>query len=320
MADDCGYHVFGDMGTRQRRGASSKGKAHLFGGDWTNTKLEVIQKYLTAYTTALKSTPFKKAYIDAFAGTGYRTRAAAAEKGDSLELPDLAEDAPQELLDGSARLALKVKPGFDSYIFIERSVERCRELQKLKEEFPDLEGCITVQQGDANKALQELCAKNWRSRRAVVFLDPYGMEVEWKTVEAIARTKAIDLWLLFPFGIGLTRLLPNHGNVPEPWRRRLDEFLGTTDWYEEMYRTEPTVQGSLFAEEEPEERIVRATRDDVGKYFIRRLESVFHTVAEPGVLRNSRGCPLYLLCFAAGNAKGATVALKIADHILKGIR
>lgn len=46
-------------------------KEHRFGGDWTETKLAILQKYLAAYTTALKRTSFRKAYIDAFAGTGY---------------------------------------------------------------------------------------------------------------------------------------------------------------------------------------------------------------------------------------------------------
>ena len=43
-------------------------------------------------------------------------------------------------------------------------------------------------------------------------------------------------------------------------------------------------------------------------------------VAEPGVLRNSSNNPLYLLCFAAGNDKGAPIAVKIANHILKEAR
>lgn len=36
-------------------------------------------------------------------------------------------------------------------------------------------------------------------------------------------------------------------------------------------------------------------------------------------LRVSRNCPLYLLCFAAGNAKGAPIAIRIADNLLKGV-
>lgn len=65
--------------------------------------------------------------------------------------------------------------------------------RRLKQEFPDRAARIDIQQGDANEKIQALCAKSWRSRRAVLFLDPYGMQVEWQTIEAIARTKAIGL-------------------------------------------------------------------------------------------------------------------------------
>ena len=41
----------------RRSRATSTGKAHSFGGDWTSTKLDVLAKYLAAYTTALKDKP-----------------------------------------------------------------------------------------------------------------------------------------------------------------------------------------------------------------------------------------------------------------------
>ncbi len=50
---------------------------------------------------------------------------------------------------------------------------------------------------DANEHLLWWCrATDWKRHRAVVFLDPYGVQVEWRTIEAIAQTKGIDLWLL----------------------------------------------------------------------------------------------------------------------------
>ena len=61
----------------------------------------------------------------------------------------------------------------------------------------------------------------------MLFLDPYGMQVEWRTIEAIAKTEAIDLWLLFPLAIGVNRLLTKSGEIPESWRRRLNLLLGT---------------------------------------------------------------------------------------------
>ena len=160
-------------------------------------------------------------------------------------------------------------------------------------------------------------ASDWRSHRAVLFLDPYGMQVEWKTIEAIAATKAIDLWLLFPLGIGVNRLLTRSGDIPQSWRRRLNLLLGNEEWYEEFYgiETTPTLFGGK------EERVVKATMDTVGRYFNSRLREIFAgVVEEPGVLRNSANNPLYLLCFAVGNKRGKDIAVRIAEHLLKEMR
>jgi three-Cys-motif partner protein len=172
-------------------------------------------------------------------------------------------------------------------------------------------------QGDANEQIQSLCSKDWSSHRAVLFLDPYGMQVEWKTIEAVAGTRAIDLWLLFPLGIGVNRLLTKSGEIPESWRRRLDLLLGTEDWYEEFYKveTKPTLFGN------DQERVVKATMATIGRYFNNRLQEVFAGVIdEPGVLKNSANNPLYLLCFAVGNERGKDIALRIAKHLLKEVR
>ena len=174
-----------------------------------------------------------------------------------------------------------------------------------------------LRQGDANDKIQDLCAKDWQSNRAVLFLDPYGMQVEWETIKAIAQTKAIDLWLLFPLGIGVNRLLTKSGDIPKSWRRRLDLLLGTEDWYDEFYRVETTP--TLFGEDK--ERVVKAKMETTGRYFNNRLKSIFTGVAkEPGVLRNSANNPLYLLCFAVGNERAKDIALRIAQHLLKEVR
>ena len=303
----------------QKKRSGPVGKSLRFGGNWTTAKLDVVAEYLVAYTTALKNTPFKKGYIDAFAGTGYRDARPESEADSSsqpLLFPDLAKQEPQDLLEGSAVRALKTEPRFDSYVFIERSPARCKHLEDLRSQFPHLSNAIQIREGEANLEIQALCSKNWTSHRAVLFLDPYGMQVEWKTIDAIAKTKAIDLWLLFPLGIGVNRLLTKSGDIPQLWERRLDLLLGTKDWYEDFYRVESTP--TLFGK--PEDRIVKARIDTIGQYFIRRLKTVFAGVAEePKVLLNSANCPLYLLCFAVGNPKGANVALKIANHLLRKV-
>jgi three-Cys-motif partner protein len=53
-------------------------KNHKFGGSWTEEKLECLKSYLGAYTTIFTGNPRAKfyttTYVDAFAGTGYRTK------------------------------------------------------------------------------------------------------------------------------------------------------------------------------------------------------------------------------------------------------
>lgn len=285
-------------------------KGHGFGGEWTTRKLEVLKGYLQGSTRALSNTGFKKGYIDAFAGTGYRSRRREDSDGGSLLLPDLAAEDPQGLLDGSARIALKTEPKFDSYIFIESSGARCAELEALKIEFAR---DIHVRQGDANREIRNLCEKDWSSHRAVLFLDPYGMQVEWATIEAIARTRAIDLWLLFPLGIGVNRLLKKSGDIPDSWRMRLNTLLGTAAWYDEFYKVETVPD--LFGNERA--HVEKATMETIGRYFNDRLRSIFAGVVDkPGVLLNNRRCPLYLLCFAVGNERGKDIALRIANHLL----
>lgn len=284
----------------------AKRTSHRFGGAWTDQKLDILEGYLAAYTTALQNAKFTKGYIDAFAGSGYRD----AKRG----FPDLSEQEPQDLLQGSARRALRVQPRFDGYVFIESHAGRRAQLEALKSEFPEQANAIQIRGGDANQQLRDICALSWASRRAVLFLDPYGMQVDWSTIEAVAGTKAIDMWLLFPVGIGVNRLLKRDADIPPAWRDRFTALLGTEDWFDEFYRTETTTD--LFGEDHT--RVVKqATTGTIGRYFVDRLKTVFTTVADrPRVLSNSKGSPLYLLCFAAGNPKGAPIALKIANHLL----
>lgn len=291
---------------------------HRFGGEWTSQKLEILCRYLEAYTTALKNQPFTTAYIDAFAGTGYRTLKRADETEKGLLFPDLAGEEPQALLEGSARLALKVEPRFDRYVFIEKDPQHLRELAALREEFTDLADRIVIRPGDANTIVQDLCEKNWTQHRAVLFLDPYGMEVNWSTIEKVAATGAIDLWILLPLGIGVNRLLPRSGQIPESWRSRLNLFLGVDDWYETFYHEETTT--NLFGGEETTR--VKAGLETIGDFLVQRLKTVFPGVApRPKVLMNSANCPLYLFCFAVSspNRRAREIALRIANHLLRDV-
>lgn len=291
---------------------------HEFGGDWTTEKLDRVRKYLQAYTIIfdrnIRARNLIPVYVDAFAGSGYRTRPEKiAEIGDLL--PDFADPETQIFLKGSPRIALDVQPPFKKYIFIELDQERAQELESLKVEYPHHAKKISVVSAEANTFLMDWCQKtDWKRHRAVVFLDPYGMQVEWDLIKVIAETKAIDLWILFPLGVAANRLLKKTGPPAEPWAQALTRIFGTDEWRSAFYPQRKVF--TLFGEEDDQSKLADFRK--IGEFFVKRLMTVFSAVAQnPLPLMNSRNNPLYLLCFASGNPKGAATAVKIAQHILR---
>lgn len=291
---------------------------HEFGGAWTTEKLERVRKYLCAYTRIFRGNErarfYTTIYVDAFAGTGFRSEKesdAVAAYLDGARDPDA-----QSFKKGSARIALEIEPPFERYVFVERQADRIRDLEGLKNTYPDMAERIAIVHDDANAFLQGWCGStDWSRHRAVVFLDPYGMQVDWATVRAIAGTRAVDLWLLFPLGVAVNRLLTREEPPPAEWAEALTRVFGTNDWRTDFYRKheEQTLFGPTTVEQK------EAGFRQIGRFFVDRLKTVFAGVAEnPLPLRNSVGTPLYLLCFAAGNPKGAKPAIKIAQDILAG--
>lgn len=290
---------------------------HSFGGPWTEEKLTRLRKYLEAYTVIFTRNPaaahFRRVYVDAFAGTGIRTRNEEQAHDSPPSLFDEDADA-ESFMKGSAQVALEIRPPFHQYIFIEKDPSFADELERLARSKSDVSSRISVRRGDANEILWKWAeASSWRSQRAVVFLDPYGMQVEWRTLEILAATKAIDLWVLFPLGQGVNRLLTRQAPPDGAWASRLTTIFGTDEWRDAFY--EVSGQRHLFDDEPHYEK--SATFESIARFFLDRLETVFEQVApNPLVLRNSRNNPIFLLCFAAANEKGAPTAVKIARDLL----
>jgi len=151
----------------------------------------------------------------------------------------------------------------------------------------------------------------------LVFLDPYGLEVGWDTILRIAQTRACDVWYLFPLG-GVIRMMVKDGQIPESWKARLDRLFGTDRWYSHFYR--PSGQGLLF-EDQTEHYLRDASTADVARYVRERLSCAFYAVSQPGILRNSKGAPLFALFLGVSNPskKAQEVAIKIGNYLIKGL-
>jgi three-Cys-motif partner protein len=297
------------------RKRSSRFGDHEFGGVSTDLKLSLVEGYLSAFTTALRNRFKELWYIDAFAGTGERTVRHAAQEGDLL-LPPVEERIERHR--GSAQIAIDTNPPFDRLIFIDKNPRHCEALRVLSENYESRH--IDVLEGDANETIKDLVrGRLWSSTRAVMFLDPYGMSVDWHTLETIRATGAIDVWYLVSLS-GLFRQAARKGAaVDESKRAALTRMLGTDGWEAAWYQR--ITKKDLFGEiDEGHSRIadVEAMETYVGK----RLGELFPKVLKPLRLKDSRGIPQFALFFAISNPEPKAIALatKIAGHILNSGR
>ena len=280
-----------------------------FGGGWSDDKLYALRSYLTAYNQALSKSSFERIYIDAFAGAGTRD---VPQETDEQLFDDAQSKEDEGYRHGSPLIALGIEPPFHRFVFIERDAASIAKLEtQVAESFPSRIGDVSFRQGDANELLHDLTQENWKTRRAVAFLDPFALHVKWQTIKSIAKTQAIDMWLLFP-AMAVNRMLPRSGVVPPKWAARLTETFGSSEWEGYFYEKH---QADMFGEEtiSKQPKIFEKLSD----FITMRLKTVFEdAVKKPMILRNSSGAPLFLLCFASGNPKGAPIALRIANHII----
>ena len=273
-----------------------------YGGPWTIEKLNILEKYLDAYTTVLKKMPFKLMYIDAFAGTGH------------VEIDHNDQDT-ENFTRGSAKRAVSIdNKSFDKLIFVEKEQGRCAELENLRKEH--LGRDIKIENSDANEFLRNL-QQNWNQWRGVLFLDPFATEVEWSTIETIAGFNALDTWILFPTG-AIARMLPTSQqpeDISPEWAKRLTRIFGDESWHD-LYKENP--QRHLF-------RNVEFQRDPgvdgLIAIYKKNLKNLFGNrfLNKSRPLRNSKNSKLFefLFCVGSPNPKAIAPAKLIANYILE---
>lgn len=286
-------------------------------GPWAQEKLAKLSDYLQAYATILGKQKEKGkfegfVYVDAFAGAGrarVRDSAESTDEGSLLfDFGDLGgEDSEaRELLDGSPRVALGIEPEFTACVFLEKSRKRIAQLEKLKAEFNQRR--ITIQDGDCNTYLCEKLVKHadWKRWRAVVFLDPFGMQVPWSTLQALGATGGIEIILNLPIGMAIQRLLKRTGKFTDEEKAKLDIYFGDAAWYPLLYEEGTDLFGEprIAKQETAERRLL--------DWYRVRLKRAFGEVSQAYLVTNTRGAHLYHLLWAGRNPTG----LKIADYVL----
>ena len=289
-------------------------------GPWAKEKLRCLSKYLNAYTTILRRQQFKGYfYIDAFAGPGTLKVRRKQAKNDSsqLLLIDLSEDIASdpgeaEYISGSPRIALEIKHPFTDYVFVEVDKKRLMQLRKLKTEYENEvpEHRIHVRAKDCNDYLCELLRRNqqcWDQWRGVIFLDPFGMQVPWKTIADIGKTQAIEIFINFPVGMSIQRLLLRKREFSPEQRRKLDQYFGTDEWFDVIYKRRQDMFGNQTSK-------IQKSGDVLVKWYCKRLKEVFGHVSAAREICSTQGRPLYYLIFAGPNRTGSRIANEILQQ------
>lgn len=276
-------------------------------GKWSEDKLDLLAKYLKAYSDIMNNqktvnNPTGKAwlrayyYIDAFAGS----------------ITPRAKEDEQRYIEGSPLRALQTEPRFDGYWFIDLSHRRIERVQRLREEFPNC--TIEIRQGNCNDVLRNDIIPRLpysSNQRAFVFLDPYGLQVDWETVRQLANTRTCDLFINFSV-MGVTRLLPRDKSPNPEVLERLSQVMGSADWLDLIYREPVGIQLDLFRNQE-ESSPIRDTipAEWLASLYTEKLRSLFPYVSRPVLMRNSTNSALYALCMASHNP----TAIKITNGI-----
>ena len=127
----------------------------------------------------------------------------------------------------------------------DRKSTRYNQLKKKLTSLPVSENKkLIFRPDDCNLELKKLAqALQTKNYAALVFLDPFGMHIEWKSIEGLKGTHS-DVWILIPTGVIVNRLLDKAYELRHI--KRLESFFGLpeNEIKSEFYKEE--MQMTLF--------------------------------------------------------------------------
>jgi len=163
-------------------------------------------------------------------------------------------------------------------------------------------------QKDINAALIEFSNYLDNSKVALILLDPFGMQLNWESIEKF-KNKRVDVWILLPSGVIINRLLDRQGNLKNI--NKLESFFGITsdEIQKEFYESKK--ENTLFGEREINHKI-NDPIEKIAELYIKRLKTIWDYVTEkPLVLYNNRNVPIYHFVFASNNKTAKNIASQI---------
>lgn len=251
-------------------------------GDYAKDKLTILDGYINRFTTAMKDKEWRSLnYIDLQAGPGKNRFSPSAD-----------------IMLGSPLLALSTRFCFDKLFFVEINPQAFYALQ-ARVAASDQGDRVTLFDGDCNIAVDKIVADikqmdkqflegKWPCLN-LAFLDPEGLEVEWKTVEKLASLKRMDLIINFSTS-GITRYAGQA--VEHKGDQIIDKFFGTQEWrpiYERYRHRDNSV-----------------IRRELIDFYLSRLtdKGYVNTDRQELEFKNRRNVQIYTMIFASKHELG----------------
>lgn len=259
-------------------------------GEWVKEKLFYVKRYIDVFEVAMRDKDWRKRiFIDLFSGPG----------------KCIVRDTNDYLL-GSPLLALQTQYPFTDYYFVDMDSQNIANLKIRSKASKVPEDHIHCLVGDANQQVNAITSDIVRFDKTFIqgllpclnlaFLDPEGLELEWKTVETLAGMKRMDLIIHYSQN-GLTRNLDRCYAAQDD--TVIDRFFGDRNWRDVYKKASEKREGV---------GIHRALIDyyksklrDLGYVVINDSEEISR---EPLIRNKKRNAPLYRLIFASKHPLG----------------
>jgi three-Cys-motif partner protein len=288
-----------------------------WGGNWTDEKLDAFEGYVYAYLTVMNSQKKKyngwptTIYFDGFAGSGTRD---SSEGNDENLFEEYLIKNEAEVYRGSVERVLQMTTKFDYYYFVDNDKSAVNLLKKKLEERKLITAKCNFIPNDVNNHLAKLSNFLDSEKVALVLLDPFGMQINWSSIELL-KNKKVDLWILIPSGVIINRFLDRKGKLQ--FIKKLESYFGLekTEIMKKFYDTN-TVE-TLFGTE----TIIIKTNDSIKKIaevYMEKLKQIFNYVSEePLTLFNTKNFPIYHFVFASNNKTAHKIAKQLIEKKIK---
>ncbi len=211
-------------------------------------------------------------YVDLFAGSG---------------LCLIESNGATTVYPGSTTLAACCDKPFDNLFAVERDAERLAALERQvasASETPRLRSW----NGDANALIDEVAASIPKASLNLAFVDPFSLDIHYRTIETLARRRSVDLIILFADDSDLLRNVEAY-YYPKP-QSKLDAFLGSRSNWRERW-------------DKMENRSAEQVRVLFADTYLDQLRQIgYHHSATQPILMNNR--PLYRLIYASKHKLG----------------